>query len=66
MNHNGSIQDIPNHFITAIDLQLILGVKKTTLYKMIKENKLPPSISIFTRRKIWKRSAIIKFISNLE
>jgi len=53
-------------FVTFKEFEELLGIKKSTLYKLLKESKLPEPISIFTRHKVWRRDVVEEFMRTIE
>lgn len=47
------------------DVMEILQLSKTTIYKLVKENKFPHQVKISDRQVAWRQSDIQKYIENL-
>lgn len=54
------------NFVTFKEFQDLLGLKKSSMYKLINEDKLPKTVELFGTKKIWKRSTVEDFINSLE
>jgi predicted DNA-binding transcriptional regulator AlpA len=52
-------------FVSFKEFTDLLGIKKSTMYKLLKDSKLPEPISIFSRHKVWRRDVVEEFLRTI-
>ncbi|MBU6405338.1 MAG: helix-turn-helix domain-containing protein [Proteobacteria bacterium] len=53
---------IERHFPAALVCTL-LGISRTTLWRQVRDGRLPPPIAISTRRRAWPESVIQAYLA---
>ena len=57
---------IEDRFIRMNELAPMLGLAKSSIYRLIKENKFPKQIKLTERTVVWRLSVINKWVEDKE
>ena len=57
---------IEDRYIRIKELATMLGIGKSTIYRLIKDNKFPKQIRLTERTSVWRLSEINKWIKDRE
>jgi prophage regulatory protein len=57
---------IEDRYIRMKELSLMLGIAKSTIYRLIQENKFPKQIRLTERTCVWRLSVINEWIKERE
>lgn len=57
---------IEDRYIRIKELAVMLGIAKSTIYRLIKENKFPKQIRLTERTSVWRLSVINKWVEEKE
>lgn len=57
---------IEDRYIRIKELSLMLGIAKSTIYRLVKEDKFPRQIRLTERTSVWRLSVINKWIAEKE
>ena len=55
-----------DRYIRLKELALMLSLAKSTIYRLIKENKFPKPIKLTVRTSVWRLSVINQWIADKE
>ncbi len=55
-----------DRFIRVKELTKMLGIGRSTIYRLIKENKFPKQIKLSERTSVWRLSIINQWIADKE
>lgn len=55
-----------DRYIRIKELATILGIGKSTIYRLVKDGKFPKQIKLTERAAVWKLSAINSWIKDKE
>lgn len=55
-----------DRYIRIKELATILGIGKSTIYRLVKDGKFPKQIKLTERTAVWKLSAINSWIKDKE
>lgn len=57
---------IEDRYIRIKELATMLGIGKSTIYRLIKDNKFPKQIRLTERTSVWRLSVINQWIADRE
>jgi prophage regulatory protein len=55
-----------DRYIRIKELVTMLGIARSTLYRLIKDNKFPKQIKLTERTSVWRLSAINEWVRDRE
>lgn len=55
-----------DRYIRIKELSIMLGIGKSTIYRLVKDGKFPKQIKLTERTAVWKLSAINSWIKDKE
>lgn len=57
---------LEDRYIRIKELAVMLGIAKSTIYRLVKENKFPKQIKLTERTSVWRLSVINQWIKDRE
>lgn len=57
---------IEDRYIRVKELSAMLGIAKSTIYRLVKEDKFPKQIKLTERTVVWRLSVINKWVADKE
>lgn len=57
---------IEDRYIRIKELSAMLGIAKSTIYRLVKEDKFPKQIKLTERTVVWRLSVINKWVADKE
>ncbi|WP_020166618.1 MULTISPECIES: helix-turn-helix transcriptional regulator [Methylotenera] len=57
---------LEDRYIRIKELTVMLGIARSTIYKLMKEDKFPKQIKLTERTSVWRLSVINQWISDRE
>jgi prophage regulatory protein len=55
-----------DRYIRIKELSAMLGIAKSTIYRLVKEDKFPKQIKLTERTVVWRLSVINKWVADKE
>lgn len=57
---------LEDRYIRIKELAIMLGIAKSTIYRLVKENKFPKQIKLTERTSVWRLSEVNQWIKQRE
>lgn len=62
--HSGKPVTIRDRFLRLHEVESICGIRKSTIYLLMKEGKFPPCIRVTSRASAWPESAVYQWVQD--